>query len=320
MAIEILKPGLMTTVRDVGRFGYRRFGVNPTGVMDPIAALIANVLVGNSDHDAVIEANFPAPEIRFQSDTIFAVTGGDFAPRLDGVEMRNWRTFRAEAGSTLTFSSKAAGSRCYIAVAGGFAITQWLGSSTTNLAAAAGGYHGRKLAAGDVIEIGEPGVFPSVGVSPAPSILPRYHDFPTVRITVGPEFDRLSTASGNDLLNSTFTIGKNSDLMGFRLEGPSLTVDGETAFLSSAVTLGTIQLPPGGDPILLMSDHQTTGGYPRIGHVAAVDIPLAAQLGPSDRIAFHLVEPEEAHKLLIAMERDLVMLRTACRLRSTKRI
>lgn len=320
MTIEILRTGLLTTVRDIGRFGYRRFGVNPTGAMDPLAARIANILVGNSDHDAVIEANFPAPVLRFRYDTIFAVTGGDLAPRLDGAEIRNWRTFRAEAGSTLSFSSRVTGCRCYIAVAGGFDLPRWLGSSTTNLAASAGGFRGRKLAVGDVIELNAPDAFASVGVSPAPSILPRYHDFPTVRITAGPEFDRLSTESRNDFLNSTFTIGKNSDPMGFRLEGPSLQIDGEAAFLSSAVTFGTIQLPPGGDPILLMSDHQTSGGYPRIGNIAAVDIPLAAQLGPSDRIAFHLVEHEEAHKLLVAMERDLAMLRTACRLRSAKRI
>lgn len=308
-------------VRDPGRFGYRRFGVNPTGAMDPFAARIANILVGNSDGEAVIEAHFPAPEIRFTSETTFSVSGAIFRPLLNGEQIRSWRTYRAKAGSTLTFSTKISGSRCYIAVAGGFDVPQWLGSSTTNLAARAGGFHGRKLAAGDVVEVKAARIVPPPGLAPAPSIMPRYHDFPTVRITAGPEFDRLSAASKEDLLNSTFVIGNNSDLMGFRLEGgPQLQVEGGPAFLSSAVTLGTIQLPPGGDPILLMSDHQTSGGYSRIGNVIATDIPLAAQLGPQDRLAFHLVEQDYAHKLLIAMERDLVMLRAGCRLRSIHRL
>jgi antagonist of KipI len=289
--------------------------------MDPFAARIANILVGNSDREAVIEAHFPAPEIHFTSDTIFSTAGADLTPLLDGIEIRNWQTFRADAGSILTFGSKVAGSRCYIAASGGFDVPQWLGSSTTNLAAHAGGFHGRKLAAGDVIEVKAASKTPKVGLAAAPSIIPRYHDFPTVMITAGPEFERLTTASRDALINSTFVVGKSSDQMGFRLEGgPPLQIVGGPVFLSSAVAFGTIQLPPGGDPIVLMSDHQTTGGYPRICNVIAVDIPLAAQLGPGDRLAFHLVEQAYAHKLLIAMERDLAMLRTACRLLSNTRL
>jgi antagonist of KipI len=318
MAIEILRPGILTTVRDAGRFGYRRFGVNTTGAMDPLAARIANILVGNDDRAAVIEIHFPAPEIRFAAETVFATSGAHFDAVRDGIAIKPWRTYRANAGSVLSFTERILGNRCYLAVAGGFDVPQWLGSSSTNLAAAAGGHHGRRLAAGDVIETRTPTIFPATDIAAGPSIIPRYHNFPTVRIVAGSEFDSLTENSRQAFLNSTFTVGQRSDLMGFRLEGSDLAITGEANFLSSAVDFGTIQLPSGGEPILLMSDHQTSGGYPRIGHVISSDLPLAAQLGPSDRIAFHLVDVSEAHSAMLELERDLRMLRAACRLRSTK--
>lgn len=314
MAIEIIRPGILTTVRDLGRFGYRSYGVNPTGVMDPFAARVANLLVGNDERAALLEAHFPAPEIRFQSETVIAVAGADFVPRLDGIEIRPWRTYVAGTGSTLSFSEKRAGARCYIAVSGGLKIPEWLGSRTTNLAAAAGGLHGRRLAAGDRIEIPRPELRSFKPISAAASFIPRYHDFPTVRITAGPEFERLTESSKRAFIDSTFTVSSRSDIMGYRLEGVALDLTGDTRFLSSATDFGTIQLPFSGEPVLLMSDHQTTGGYPRIGHVVSADIPLAGQLGPADRIAFHLVDVAEAHKLLLAAEHDLAILRAACRL------
>jgi antagonist of KipI len=314
MALEIIKPGILTTVRDLGRFGFRSYGVNPTGVMDSFAARVANLLVGNDERAALLEAHFPAPEIRFRSNTILTVTGADFLPRLDGVPIGTWKTCIVEAGCILSFKEKRAGARCYIAVSGGLNVPEWLASRSTNLAAAAGGFRGRKLAAGDIIETSgrEPGSFTPIAA--ARSMIPKYHDFPTVRITAGPEFERLDDRGKQALTDSTFIVSQRSDLMGFRLEGAILGLTGNSQFLSSATTAGTIQLPFSGEPVLLMSDHQTTGGYPRVGHVVTADIPLAGQLGPADRIAFHLVDIAEAHRLLFALEHDIAILKAACRL------
>lgn len=304
-------------VRDLGRFRFRRFGVNPTGAMDPLAARIGNILVGNYEDSAVIEAHFPTPEIRFTTDTVFAVTGADFSADLDGVGLQNWRTYRADEGSTLSFRSRIKGNRCYLAVAGGLNVPRWLGSSTTNIAAAVGGFKGRKLSAGDRLDVSD-GLHapPLVGTAAGPSIIPQYHHFPTVRIVAGAEFDGLINESRRAFLSGTYEIGERSDLMGFSLIGPKLETVGNAAFLSSAVSFGTIQLPPLGDPILLMADHQTSGGYPRIGHIISCDLPLAAQLGCRDRIAFHLVDIAEAHSTLLQTENDLKILRAACRIRS----
>ncbi len=283
--------------------------------MDPTAARLINILLGNDDDDAVIEAHFPAPEIVFEDDCIAAIGGGDFGPMLDGVPVENWRSFIAKEGSVLNFAEKIAGNRCCIGVYGGVNVDQWLGSASTNLAAVIGGYHGRKLEAGDRIALNSTTIdLRLIGRRIAQSLLPMYRPFPTVRVIRGAEFANLNL-SGVDLLeNQDFTISNNSNRMGFRLAGKPIEMACDIELVSSAVSFGTVQLLPDGQLIVLMADHQTTGGYPRIAHVITRDLPLIAQLGANDKLAFHVVDIAHAEELALEFERELNFLRVGARM------
>ena len=257
--------------------------------------------------EAVLELHFPAGEFVFQSAVSFALGGADFAASLNSGEIRNWSVASANKGDVLKFSERRIGNRAYLAVAGGFRIDEWLGSKSTNLVASAGGFQGRKLAAGDRIEFVE-----RRKVSPktvGPSIVPRYSRFPTVRIIAGAEFDLLTAISERRLLNSAFTVTNESNRMGYRLSGDPLHLLDAKEMVSAAVSFGTIQLLPDGQLIVLMADHQTSGGYPRIGNVIEADLPLLAQLGPGDGVSFHLVTIEEAERELLEFARELNILR-----------
>ncbi len=315
MSLLIKKPGILSTVQDLGRLGWRRFGVNPNGAMDPVAARIANILVGNDDNAAAIEMHFPPPEIEFERDAIISVCGGDFGAAIDGKEITAWRAVAANAGRTLRFTRKTAGERVYLAVGGGLDVTPWLGSSSTTLAAEIGGYQGRPLQAGDRLSVGYQAMRPTEPHLPAvsPSLLPRYSRFPTVRIIPGAELDYLSSASYESLSQQTFTISNRSNRMGFRLTGEPLTLKKQHEFISSAVCFGTVQLLPDGQVIILMADQQTAGGYPRIAHIIGYDLPLVGLLGAGDKIAFHLVGVEEAERLAVQFEKELSFLRVACK-------
>jgi antagonist of KipI len=307
LSILINRPGILSTVQDLGRYGYQRFGVNPSGVMDRIAVRLINVLLGNDESEAVIEMHFPAAEVTFEAPVVFALGGADLGGELDGREVSNWKAVRAEAGSAIRFTERRKGQRIYLAVRGGFDIEPWLGSRSTNLAAGKGGVDGRPLEAGDRISISpaERPDAPGPRASISRSLIPIYSSFPTVRFIAGAEFDALTAKSEQDLRSSTFTVTPESNRMGCRLKGEPLYLLEKSELLSSAVGFGTIQLPPDGQLIVLMADHQTTGGYPRIGHVISTDLPLLSQLGPGDKTAFHLVTMSEAEGLLLQFERDL---------------
>ncbi|MDM7923912.1 MAG: biotin-dependent carboxyltransferase family protein [Pyrinomonadaceae bacterium] len=308
MSLIIRKPGILSTVQDLGRFGMRRFGINPGGAMDPAAVRLINSLLGNDENAAVLEMHFPAAEIEFDAATSFAIGGANFAAELDGRPVSNWFVHEAGAGSTLRFTSKVKGNRTYLAVAGGIAVEQWLGSSSTNLTAMMGGHEGRAIRAGDkLLTKGDRVLELSAGVSR--TLIPIYSSFPTVRIVKGAEYDRLTAKSELDLTHEGFSVTAESNRMGFRLSGETLHLLGKKEMVSSAVSFGTIQLLPDGQLIVLMADHQTTGGYPRLGHVLSVDLPLVGQLGPGDGVGFHIVSLEEAEMLVEEFERDLKLLK-----------
>ncbi len=310
MGLIVKKPGILSTVQDLGRYGYRRFGINPTGVMDQAATRLLNILVGNADNDPVLEMHFPAPEIVFDSDCVLALGGADFSASIDGIPVENWRSYFAHAGSTLRFDKKMLGNRCYLAVNGGLKVDEWLGSASTNLTAARGGIEGRRLEQGDVIgtaPLPSSNIFAGRRVSH--SLIPLYRPFPTVRIVPGAEFDMLDSPDLDLLENQDFLVSNNSNRMGFRLAGPAITPIRRQEMISSAVNFGTIQLLPDGQLIVLMAGHQTTGGYPRIAHVISRDLPLIAQLGAGDKVAFFLVDRSHAEKLLLEFEHELNLLR-----------
>ena len=309
MALIVRKPGILTTVQDLGRTGARRLGINPGGVMDRAAARIANSLLGNDEQAAVIETHFPAVEIEFGAPTAFAIAGADFGAKFSGESIRNWTTGEAAAGDILKFSKKHSGTRAYIAVRGGIRSEEWLGSRSTNLAIG-----NPRLAAGDRIECSSAGN--ATRLSAGQSLLPRYSRFPTVRVVAGPEFEFLTAASERVFFSEGFTLTNDCNRMGYRLTGKPLHMLHSREMVSAAVAFGTIQLLPDGQLIILMADHQTSGGYPRIGNVISFDLPLLAQLGPNDGVSFQLVSIDEAERLAARFEQELNYLRVGCRLQT----
>lgn len=317
MSILLKKAGILTTVQDLGRHGYQRFGINPGGAMDRTAARLTNLLLGNNEMDAVLEMHFPAAEIEFETHCRFAIGGADLAAQLNGQEIDNWRTYIAEKGSILRFAEKRLGNRVYLAVEGGFDVPEWLGSRATNLAAGIGGFDGRRLRNGDRL----PFVAHSFETRPperirrvSSTLIPLYSGFPTLRVIPGAEFDLFDETSRSAFETQTFGLSRNSDRMGFRLKSDPLNLKEPIEMVSSAVSFGTIQLLPDGQLILLMADHQTSGGYPRIAHVIKHDLPVAGQLGGHDKVGFHFVSIEKSEELNAAFEHDMTLFRVGCQL------
>ena len=312
MSLLIRKPGIHSTVQDLGRTGGRSVGINPNGVMDRSAARIVNRLLGNEDSAALIEMHFPAAEIEFDRSTVFAIGGADFDAQLDGKPISNWSTAFADKASVLRFRNKSSGARSYLGVRSGLAMEAWLGSMSTNLTAGLGGFAGRALKAGDVIEcISSEDHSP---LSVGPSAVPLYHRFPTLRVIAGPEFGLLTARSEQEFRKQGFTLTNECNRMGYRLSGKPLHLLHHYGMVSAGVNFGTIQLLPDGQLIVLMADHQTSGGYPRIANVISVDLPVLAQCGPGDGVSFQIVSAEESERVAMRFERELNFLRVGCRL------
>jgi antagonist of KipI len=318
VSLAIIESGLSDTIQDLGRYGYAHSGINPGGVMDRVAASVANYLVGNDETEAVIELHYPAPVIRFNQPAIIAISGADFSPALDDMPVPSNTPLRVRAGTVLRFKKPAWGVSACLAVSGGLDIPGWLGSYSTNIKAKAGGYNGRLLNKKD-----------EIGFRPRPAgldnlketVLPWHADVQelyagdAIRIIKGKEYDRLSDCSVTILEGNTFPISSQSDRMGYRLSGSPLQLAHAPEMISSAVTRGTMQLLPDGQAIILMADHQTTGGYPRIAHIISADISRLAQMRPHTAVRFELVSPAEAEKLIITQHHHLQQLKNACTFR-----
>ena len=324
MSIFVQKSGILSTIQDLGRKGFRRFGINSNGAMDSRAVRLINILLGNNEAEAVLEMHFPAPEILFEEDAFVAFGGADFGAKLDDKFVENWRICFAEKGSVLKFEQKVLGSRAYLSVKGGFETKKWLDSSSTNLPAKIGGFEGRSLQTGDRIKFNgkrkmENGKFKNQDSKSIPklkfpykisnALVPRYNSFPTVRVVAGAEFEILTALSEQNFCKQTFAVRADSDRMGFRLTGEPLYLLEDEGLVSSAVNFGTIQLLPDGQMIILMADCQTSGGYLRIAHVVSIDLPILAQLGANDKVGFEMISLSEAEDLAIQFEKDLNFLR-----------
>jgi antagonist of KipI len=326
VSLRILQPGLQTTVQDLGRWGHQREGIPVSGAMDPWALRVGNMLVGNGDSAAGLEITLTGPTLEFSESTLIALTGTDLGAEIEDRPVPFWHALWVAGGMTLSFHGGQSGCRAYLAVAGGIDVPARLGSRSTFVRAALGGQAGRALQRDDLLECGAPsalalrvakalapetGPFAAAHWSPAQSLRPRYSAAPTVRLIGGAHLDLLNPASRARLFDGEFRVSPQSDRMGYRLEGPSLELRAPVELLSEAVVFGTVQLPPGGGPIILMADRQTTGGYPRIGEVASVDLPLLAQLKPADRVRFRPISLEDAQKQYLAREQDLAQARHA---------
>jgi antagonist of KipI len=290
--LRVVQPGVLTTIQDIGRPNAVPSGVPPGGAMDRFAHSAANLLVGNERGAATLECTLIGPRLVAERSCVVSITGGDFEPRVNGSPVPMWMALELATGDELNLGSRRAGARAYVAVAGGFLGDRWLGSLSTNLMCARGGLQGRALVAEDVLSTGEP-VHPyAADRALAEEDRPRYADH-TLRVIPGPHFLRMDGESRKTLFGEAFRLSHDSNRMGYRLEGPHLDASGEE-LLSFSVIAGVVQLPAGGRPILLMADHQTTGGYPVIATVASASIPVAAQLAPGDQLRFAETSIEDA--------------------------
>lgn len=299
-SLHVGKAGLMDSFQDEGRRGYAAMGINPGGAMDWRASRLANALVNNPLSEVVLELHFPASTLLFEEDVVVALCGADFDPRMNAIAVPMWKPVLLPAGTTLSFHRNTCGSRCYLAIRGGFTLPTWLGSKSTNLKIGAGGFQGRTLRRGDRISC----------VSARPPDQQNWFIHPPkitnhIALIEGPEFARLKPEDRQRLFKQKFLVDRKADRMGYHLEHtPFLATDSEE-LVSSPVTYGTVQLLPDGSLIILMADHQTTGGYPRVGQVASASLPDLAQCRPGDEISFYSVSAPEAEKMLLSMHREI---------------
>ncbi len=296
---RVVHPGFFTTVQDLGRVGFQRFGTPVSGAMDLTALRLANRLVGNADHSAALEITVQGPELLFESDAVIAITGGDLSPSVNGAPVPNWTTLGIQRGGTLAFGSRRSGARAYVAVAGGVDVPVVLGSRSTHIRSRTGGVEGRALMKGDVLVAARPSADRSqlVGQTVPDSVRPAYSEHPTLRLVLGPQADLFVPDAVDQLITGRYTVSPQSDRMGYRLRGPALTHAGPPDIVSDATPTGALQVPANQQPILLMADRQTTGGYPKIAVVISADLPLAAQLIPGDTIGFTLLDVHEAQAM-----------------------
>lgn len=302
-ALHIIKPGLLTTVQDLGRPGHQASGVPIAGPMDAFSHRLANQLVGNDPSAATLEVTLIGPEIEAAVEATMAVSGADFDVWCDGQWLAVGESFHVRAGQRVKFGRCRQGARAYLGVAGGILTAPVLGSRATHLVSRMGGLDGRALQTGDRLPIASSG--PQARRKCVGLILPTGHRT-RVRIMPGPQTDWFSSVTQRQLADASFRLSPRSNRMGYRLEGPPLQRAREGELISEPVGIGAIQVPSAGDPILLMADRQTAGGYPKIGHVISADLPLAGQLAPGDAIQFEWCTRQEAIAALIARERHLL--------------
>jgi antagonist of KipI len=304
--LRVIKPGMLTTIQDAGRWGFQARGVPVAGPMDPVSHRLANALVGNVREAAALEITLLGPELEFEDERLVAVTGAEFEMTLDGKAVRGNAPFVVTAESRLRFGERRRGARAYLAISSGIAVPPMLGSRSTHLVSAMGGAAGRALAAGDRLPLGDPRKVEGAVLAPQPAAVALPERHARLRVLPGPQRDYFNRDALEVLQSAPYTIGQNSDRMGYRLEGPRLTHARGADIISDATPLGVLQVPASGQPILLMADRQTTGGYPKIATVISADVAVAGQLGPSDTISFAVCTPAEAMAALIAQERTLM--------------
>lgn len=309
MSIEVLHPGLLTTVQDLGRTGYQRFGVSVSGAVDPRSAAVANILAGNPDGEAVLECTVLGPQLRFDAPAVIAVTGADLGPTLDGVPVENYRALRVQAGQTLRFTGPKCGCRAYLAVSGGLDVPEVMGSRSTYMKAKIGGWHGRKLEKGDVLPLRAPGTEPKALENRALAPEFRGRSEYTLRVVMGPQDNAFTPGGVSAFLSGVYTVTPEFDRMGCRMEGPEIEHNGSADILSDGIAFGAVQVPDSGQPIVMLADRQTTGGYTKIANVISADFRLLGQLKSGDRVRFEKVSLAAAQEALLAQRASLRLLR-----------
>ena len=298
--LSVIDPGPMTTVQDLGRVGAQRLGIPVSGAVDQPALIVANQLVENDPSAACLEATLRGPVLDAMGETCVAVTGAEAAPRLNGKPFPMWEAVRLRSGDRLSVGLAKRGVRLYVAVAGGIDVPLVLGSRSTYVAGRLGGFEGRPLRLGDSLSTGEPRApLETVeGRRVRPDLVPAFSRDMTLRVILGPQDERFTRSGTETLLSETYKVTPEADRMGYRLFGPVIEQARGHDIISEGVAFGSIQVAGDRQPIILLADRQTTGGYAKIATVISVDLPLIAQARPGDRVRFRAVSLEEAHRLL----------------------
>jgi antagonist of KipI len=302
--IEVQASGLLTTVQDLGRQGFGPIGVSPSGAADPISLRLGNRLVGNDEDAAGLETMLLGGTFIFPQGAILALTGSDFSAKLDDANVAVGTSVQVRQGQTLRLGPTTSGARCYLCVQGGIAVKPFLESASTHILSGLGGFQGRPLRKGDVLRIGPASKrFRSRKIAAQAS--ERLYERRVLRVTPGPQAHWFTESTRREFYAGTYRVGEQSNRMGLRLEGAAVSQRGARELITEGVSLGAIQVPTGGSPIILFVEQQTTGGYPKIANVISADLHRVGQLRPRDEIRFEQVTFGQARSLLIEQEKLL---------------
>ncbi len=307
MNITVLSSGPLSTIQDSGRFGYMDTGFSPNGAMDLYSMRIANILTGNAPNDGVIEMTLMGMTLTFDGTSVIALTGADMCPKLNGTEIPTYTAVEVHSGDVLELGMAKSGMRSYLAVAGGFDVPSVMGSMSTNLKCGIGGFHGRKLRAGDVIGLRHTIPLSLIGRR-STAAKNSYGDSIVLRVILGPQDDYFTKKGIDTFLSSQYTVSDKSDRMGIRLEGDVIENKNGVDIISDGIATGSVQIPASGTPIIMMSDRQTTGGYAKIATVISTDLKQIAQARAGTRVRFEAVTEKAALSLKKKEECELKFL------------
>ena len=306
MQMDITFAGPLTTVVDGGRYGYMSVGFSSGGAMDLYSMRVANILVGNGMDEGALEMTFMGIVAEFDTDAVIAITGADMTPAVNGQPIPMYEAVTVRRGDTLSLGKAETGMRAYLAVAGGFDIPKVMGSYSTNLKCSVGGYEGRKLKAGDALPLKRGSRLISERKAEKEN---SYEKSISVRVVLGPQDDYFTEKGISDFLSRVYTVSDKSDRMGIRLSGEPVENKNGVDIISDAIVMGSVQIPASGEPIIMMADRQTTGGYAKIATVITSDLGLLAQSYPGTQIRFTAVSYNKAVKLLKKQNKRLFALK-----------
>jgi len=304
---EILEPGILTTIQDLGRYGFSRFGVPPSGALDAFSFRVGNLLVGNGEREAGIETTLMGLKIRALREAVIAITGGDLSPSLNEEPLEMWRTHLLVKGDVIAFKRVRSGCRAYLAVSGGFVVPKIMGSCSTYLSGNFGGLEGRKLRRGDILCTPDTSTaLDKLGLRFPTEWIPSPGKEISLRIIAGPQDHHFSEKGIQTFNSSSYQVTPQSDRMGVRLEGPKIErrSDVEESIISEGLISGAIEVPGDGKPIIILTE-LVTGGYTKIATIISADLPAVAQLKPGDQVRFKTISVEESHFVLKEQEERL---------------
>ncbi len=306
-SLEVLQPGVLTTLQDLGRYGFSQFGVPPSGAVDQFSLRVGNLLVNNKEEEACLEITLMGLKLKVLREVVIAITGGDLSPTLNGEALDMWKTHLLIEGDILEFKTVRRGCRAYLAIFGGFDVPKIMGSKSTYLSGKFGGYEGRPLRCGDILYTFDlPIPLNRLGLRFPEEDIPSFNKEVILNVILGPQDDHFTEKGIKTFSSSPYRVTPQSDRMGLRLEGPQIErrSDVEESIISEGMMPGSIQVPGDGKPILILTE-LVTGGYTKIATVISTDLPKVAQLKPGDWIWFHPVSIERAHQLLRQQEEKI---------------